>query len=40
VERIFGSQVSALRSLVRVIRYRCGYGAKFRSWTCTRTWTP
>ena len=25
---IFGSQVSALRSQVRVIRYRCGYGGK------------
>ena len=31
VERIFGSQVSALRSLVRVIRYRCGYRAKLGS---------
>jgi len=37
---IFRSQVSALRSQVRVIRCRCGCGAKFRSWTCTRTWTP
>jgi len=37
---IFRSQVSALRSLVRVFSYRCGCRAKFRSWTCTRTRTP
>ena len=30
---IFGSQVSALRSLVRVIRYRCGCRVKFRTRT-------
>ena len=37
VEDIFGSQISALRSQLRVVRYRCGYGVKFRSGTCTRT---
>jgi len=34
--QILGSQVSAVGSQVRVIRFGYGYGI----WTCTCTWTP